>query len=107
MDSPPFAGINGNVTTTAHQKLPGNTNKPVPLHDPGSLGSHTRFPIRSPAEEAVAKIGTALAPLEGSGQDRGRFMRYSYQAFALVKLQNTVLFIPHSHGAIPISMPGA
>ena len=76
MVSPPLTGINGNTTTTVFRKLFGKTNKPVPLHDPGSFGSHTRLPIRSPAEEAVAGIGTALAPLKGAGQDGWGLVRY-------------------------------
>ena len=82
-------------------------NKPVPLHDPGHLGAHTRFPIRAPADEAVAGIGAALAPLERAGQDRGRLMGYGNKTFALIKLQFAVLLVPYSHGAIPISIPGA
>ena len=107
MGSPLFTSINGNTTTTVRSKLPGKTNKPVPLHDPGHLGAHTRFPIRAPAEEAVAGIGAALAPLERSRQDRGRLMGYGNKAFAFVNLRGAVLLIPYLHGAIPISIPGA
>ena len=104
---PPFTGIDSNITTTVCRKLSGKTNKPVPLHDPGHLGAHTGFPIRSPADEAMAGIGTALAPLKGTGEDGRRLMGHGEQALALIKLHSAVVLVSYPHVAIPISMPGA
>ena len=105
MDSPPFTDIDSNITTTCHRKLPGTTNRFVPCHDPGDLGSNADIFAHAPADKAVARIGAANAPFTGAGEDRRRLTLDGGQALGLVELNHSVLLIPHSHGDIPISGP--
>ena len=105
MDSPPFTDIDSNITTTCHRKLPGTTNRFVPRHDPGDLGSDADIFAHAPADKAVARIGAARAPLNGPGEGRRQLTLDGGQALGLVELNHSVLLIPHSHGDIPISGP--